>query len=212
MVLRKTGVTAFMSEKGSSRARTLVIEKNKQARIILQRALEGLSIPPKGIFYYSGIFDALEELKKTALAGDYIDLVITDIFYRDEYNIFRLLREMESIQGLWNTPVLLFTNESDSEMYTRVLKEIRHMPFRLITKNNDENAIRSACRGLIEYRWENRHYLSAMAKVETYIETSSRTLLPGAIEMIELCGEEHPSACGPERVAYLKGRHYYGTW
>jgi tetratricopeptide (TPR) repeat protein len=201
-----------MSEKGSSRARAIVIEKNKQARIILQRALARLSIPPKSVFYYSGIYDALEELKKTATEGNYIDLVITDIFFHDEYNIFRLLREMESIQALWNTPVILYTNESGNEMYTRVLKEVRHMPFRLIPKSNDENAISSACKGLIDYRWENRHYLETMTKVESYIETSSRTLLPGAIEIIDRCGEDHPSACGPERVAYLKGKLYYGIW
>jgi len=190
----------------------IVAESNQQANILLRRALSPLSKKKDGVLYFKNIFDALETMKKLLTTDVGVSIVISDIFLNENYNIFRLIKEMESTPGLWNTALILYTNEADAEMFNRVRKDIKHIPFKMIHKTNDAKMIEKTCRALIEYQIGNRYYLELETSIKTYLNIGRVSLLGTIMKKIDEYIEKYPKVFHTAKVGLLKGNAYFGFW
>lgn len=190
----------------------IVVEYNPQAKIILRRALGNLTGNSDSIRFLKNIFDAIEEMKAVSASGKVPDLLVTDIFFSEEINIFRLIREMEETPVLWNTPVLVFTNEADERMFNRIRKDAVHIPLRIAPKTNDSAAIAKICRGLLDFKEENRYFLEVEASINSYVEQGRVSLVDAAIKKIDKYANKYTLAFPPAKVNLLKGEVCFGMW
>ena len=190
----------------------LVVEYNPQAKMILRRAVGSITGNPQGVRFHKNLFDTVEELKVISASGKTPDLIVTDIFFSEEINIFRLIRELEENSIYWNTPVLVFTNEADEGTFNRIRKDAVHIPLRIAPKTNDDTAIGKICRGLLDFKEENRHYLELEASIHSYIEHGRASLIDAALKKIDDYAKKYSLAFPPAKVNLLKGEAYFGMW
>jgi tetratricopeptide (TPR) repeat protein len=191
----------------------VIIEKGLAAR---QRIVEALhpfcDLSGEMIKKAKDPSSALKTIKDLAAIEEGVDLVISDVFSNEDVNICGLIREMEKIPSLWNTPIVIYTNETDDATYNNIRKDIVHLPFRMAPKKSTVEAIGKIFLELLEYKAENRHYLDLEIKLSVFIERKNLSLLPTALQMIDKCHKEHPSHCTPAKMNLLKGRLYFEFW
>ncbi len=150
----------------------------------------------------------MEKAKLMVRSGGNVDLVITDIFFNDEVNIFGLVRSMEKIPKLWNTPLAIYTNEATLENVHRIRKEIAHLPFRFILKGSDETTIAIILKEMISYKISNQKYLDLELKVRTNIKLKNISMLPKTLGLIDEYGQKYPKICSSLRMELLRGKLY----
>ncbi|MBI5185652.1 MAG: tetratricopeptide repeat protein [Nitrospinae bacterium] len=191
----------------------VIIEKSLSAKQRLVEALRPFCPPSdEKIKKVKDPSDALKIIKDLAVIGEGVDLVISDLFLNEDMNICGLVREMEKIPSLWNTPLVVYTNETEEAVYNNIRKDIVHLPFRMLPKSSTVDAIGEAISGLMAYKVENRHYLELETKLSAFRQTKNISLLPTALQMIDKCHKEHPAHCGPARMNLLKGKLYFEFW
>jgi len=193
-------------------SQVIVIEHNHQAKLLIKRGLETFLNPMDTTKYYPNISSAIEDMKVMLDAGLDVDLIITELFYTDTINIFSLLHYLENIQSLWNTPLVIYTNETSKAMHKRISKEIKYIPFRFVTKVNDEMVLANACKELLKFRKENRHYLSLLTTVNAFKSIGKASLLVPTIKKIDDYTYKYPEAIPKGRKDYLKGVVFFSLW
>ncbi|MFQ5559545.1 MAG: tetratricopeptide repeat protein [Nitrospinota bacterium] len=187
----------------------ILVERNRLALLKIVKVLKDMNAPKEKVRLFKDISSAVVEMKNIVNSGMDVDIIISDIFYNDEINLIRLVAEMEKIPRLWNTPLLVFTNETGEEMYNEIRNNIVHVPFRFISKSSLDQKIKLTLMELIDFRSENHHFLELETKVTSFINTKNVAMLKPTMDMIMDYKERFPVACGPAKIDLLCGKLHY---
>ncbi len=190
----------------------IVVEKDARVRGPLKTAIIRITEDEDGVLFFNQLGAAFEELKKIIDDGNEVDLMITDVFISDKFNIFGLIRELERVPKFWNIPLLVYTNGSDEEMLARIKKNVAHLPYRVMPKTMKSKVVGDAIIGLLEYRMENRYYLDLEIKIASMAKLGEDTLIPSTLKMIDQRAEKYFKFVSKAKVEHLKGRLYYEFW
>ncbi len=191
----------------------IIVEKILAARQKLLEALKEIDFDSgENVKKVKDPLQALKTIKSLISMEAGVDLVVSDIFFNEDFNAFGLIREMEKVPELWNTPLVVYTNQTDEETYNRIRQDIIHLPFRIIPKKSTAEDIKDALSQLLEFRTRNRYYLDLETKLMSFIQNKNFALLSTALQMINKCNQKYPTHCTPAKMNFLKGKLYFEFW
>ena len=202
-----------MSSKLKLEKPVVIVEKSLAAKQRLGEALRPFCPPfDDKIKKAKDPAEAMKLIKDLIAVDMGVDMVISDVFSSEDMTVLGLVREMEKIPGLWNTPLIVYTNDTEEATYHGIQSELAHLPFRMVPKNSSVETIGEVVSNLLEFKIENRHYLEIETKVAAFLQTKNLSLLPTALQMIDKGHKEYPSHCTPSRINLLKGELYSEFW
>ncbi len=187
----------------------IIAGKDVASREILQRSITKVTKNQDGIIFARNIEAGYDEYKNFMFAESDIDIVATDVFLNQKFNLFSFIRELEEVPKYWNTPLLVYTSGLDLNMFNRIRKLISNIPFRVMTQPLKETTLTEAISGLIEFKRHNSHTQELQSKIMSLIKVGDPSLIPGSLKMIDEYAKKHPKAMSAAKVNHLKGQLYY---
>ena len=188
----------------------IIVERNNLA---LDKLLHGISksgIDVRKALKFQDIGNALTDLKSLVQTTMDVDLVVTDIYHNDETNVFGLIRAMEQVPRLWNTPLAIYTNDTSLKTINQLRREVVHIPFRIIAKNSPQEVTAKIIREMLDYKVQNQIYLDVELKTQTIIDKNYTSMMPLGLEMIDDYANKYPKICTKSKMALLRGKLYFG--
>jgi len=195
--------------KGKEKYPVIITGRDADTREIITKAVTMVTKDSTAFRFTKDIEATHLEFRNIFGVGEEVDLIVTDLFIAKKINIFSLINMLEETPNYRNTPLLIYTSKVDVEIFNRLRRSIKHLPFRVMTQPLREKKLAEACAGLIEYRRDNRYTLQLEAKLSSLAQVRDTALIPGALNIIDEYAKKHPLAFHYAKTNLVKGKLYY---